>query len=281
MGFLDKILGRKNLELREPRFAGLKYPADAAELDERLDALLADSSDEAPGDSVRALVVAQGDYDFAGPTMARGWSSLRGQQVERVVLVGSSRLVPFRGLAVTGYDGFATPLGPVVSDRPALEALVQLDEVRAIEPAFDPEASLEVQLPFLQKVLGDVRLVPLLVGDATDEEVAGVLGGFADDPATIIVVSANLSHDVHAAQAAELDAETERAILDGERQVIGRHHSHGRVAIRGLMCVAAERGWQVDTLARATSATPTKPASADGSQTDEPVTGYGAFVFGE
>ncbi len=278
MGLLGRLFGGKEkLDLRKARFAGLLYPEDADELGERVDALLdqARGRREQADVALRALIVPQGDYDFAGALMARGWAQVEPVEgVERVVLVGTSRLVPFRGLAVTGYDGFDTPLGPVVSERAALEELVARESVRAIEPAFDPEASLEVQLPFLRRALGEqVALVPLLVGDATDEEVAEALAPLLDDPKTLVVVSANLSDDVTAAQAAELDDQTAAAIEALEPETLGRQHSHGRVAIRGLLRLAAQRGLRAVTLARATS------ADAAEQQAPGPVTGYGVFGF--
>lgn len=272
MGFFKKIFGGKDLTLREPEFAGMLYPADADELREELETLLAEANggDEPP----RALVVPHAEYTFAGPVMAEAWASVgeRADAIERVVVVGTSRLVPFRGLAVTGFDGFSTPLGPIVAERDAVEALARLEQVRAIEPAFDPEESVEAQLPFARYVLGDVALVALMVGDATDEEVEEVLSDFLDDEATLVVVSANLSHDVSAERAESLDEETCRAIEALDPEAVSREHSNARVAIRGLLRAARSRGMQAKLLDRRTSA---DTAGAEGG----PITGYGAFIF--
>ncbi|QDG50394.1 AmmeMemoRadiSam system protein B [Persicimonas caeni] len=273
MGFFDKLFGRNDLTLREPQFAGMLYPAGKAELRAAIERLLsgAEAGDEAP----RALIVPHAEFDFAGEVMARAWARVAGAEgIERIVLLGSSRLVPFRGLAVTGYDGFDTPMGPVVSDREAVESIARLEQVRAIEPAFDPEESIEAQLPFVRQVLKKTMIVPVLVGDATDEEVAEVLSTFVDDPATLIVICANMSHDVEPEQAHTLDAQTQAAIETLVPESISREHSAGRVAIRGLLRVANEAGWKATTLARSTS--------ADAAVTDAvtgPVTGYGAFAF--
>lgn len=284
MGFLKKLFGGRDLTLREPRFAGMLYPEDKAELSDTIDALLA----TARGDSrsPRALVVPHAEYAFAGPVMAEAWatvavaSSASNQAVEQVVVIGTSRLVPFRGLAVTGYDGFETPLGPVVSRREAVESIAGLEQVRAIEPAFDPEESIEAQLPFLRRVLGKkVLIVPVLVGDATDEEVAEVIERVLEDETTLVVVSANLSHDVTPEQADTLDAETQRAIEAFEPETISRDHSAGRVAIRGLLRVASAAGWQVKTLGRSTSAEAAESAGSEAGAVAGPVTGYGAFAF--
>ncbi len=272
MGFFDKLFGRKDLTLREPGFAGMLYPADADALRDEISELL--NAAERHGEVPRALIVPQGDYDFVGPVLAAGWIDYArpGEEIERVVVVGSSRLVPFRGLAITGYDGFQTPLGPLVCDRDEVRALARLEQVRAIEPAFDPETSVEVQLPFIHEVLGEVALVPTLVGDATDEEVEEVISQFIDDPAALVVVSANLSHDVSCERAEELDDETQQAIEALEPEAISREHSAGRIAVRGLLRAAKKAGLRAETLARSTS------ADAAGAQAG-PVTGYGAFGF--
>jgi MEMO1 family protein len=274
MGLFDKLLGRKREpNLRAPRFAGVLYPADAEVLRARVDELLA-AAGGGGGGATRAMIIPQGDYSVAGDAMAGGWAQLRpvADRIERVVLVGSSRLVPFRGLAVTGFEGFETPLGPVVIDVDAVQRLVGLDQVRAIEPAFDPEASLEVQLPFVQVVLGDVAVVPLLVGDTNDEDLQEVIAPFLGDAAALVVVSANLSHDVGPERAAALDDELRVAVEALTVEPIGREHSLARMAIRGLVGAAAGHGLTAEMLARSSSAdAPDTPA--------EPVTGFGVFVF--
>jgi AmmeMemoRadiSam system protein B len=282
MGFLDKLLGRDDLNLREPRFDGMLYPADEDELRDQVNTLLAQARSEFEQASgrPRALIVPQAEYDFAGAVMAAGWATLLDEHkldehkdaIERVVLVGSSRLVPFRGLAVTGYDGFQTPLGPIVFDREAIEALAHLESVRAIEPAFDPETSFEAQLPFVLEVLGDVALVPIMVGDATDEQVEEAIGELFDDPKTLVIVSANLSHDVAFEHAEALDRQTIDAIEALDPAPIEREHSAGRVAIRGLLRAAKARDLVGKNILRQTSAD-------TAGQEAGPVTGYGAFAF--
>jgi AmmeMemoRadiSam system protein B len=259
------------------------YPADDDELRDEVKSLLAQAQDDleerelAGGEQqwrTRALIVPQAEYVYAGPIMAAGWATLLDEtsDFERVVVVGSSRLVPFRGLAITGYDGFQTPLGPVAFDKQAIEALARLEQVRAIEPAFDPEASIEAQLPFVHEVLGEVALVPLMVGDATDAQVEEAIADFIDDPKTLVVVSANLSSDVSFERAEALDEETSRAIEALDAESIGREHSTGRIAIRGLVRAAKARGMIGRTITQRTS------ADTAGEEAG-PVTGYGAFAF--
>lgn len=275
MGLFDRLFGGKadDYQLREARFSGMMYPDEADELRGRIEGLMAGAPAPPVERMPEAIIAPHAEYAFAGPTMAAAYAALVAPEaIERIVLVGSSRLVPFRGLAVTGYDGFETPLGPALIDRERLGQVARRASVRAMEPVFDPEASLEVQLPFLQVVLDRFALVPLIVGDADSDEVAEVLGPFFDEEQTLVVVAANMSDDVTAERAAALDDELQAAIEGLDDEVIGRDHSYARVALQGLLRAAGERGLAAHTLDRRTS------AQVEGG-TDEAVTGYGAFAL--
>ena len=269
MGLFDKLFGRgAGFEAREPAFAGDIYPAQPDELRDLVSKLLDGASTEASS-STRALVVPHAAYGFAGETMAEAYATVRPEGFERVVVVGTSRLVPFRGLALDAWEGFETPLGALRyptdgfwDDAP--------ESVRWMAAAFDPEESIEAQLPFIQHVVGEVELVPVLVGDASPEDVVEVLRWLVDDQ-TLVVVSTNLSTDVVLERAGELDAQTESAIVEGRADAISRHHSHGRVALRGLLEFASQHGWSAECLARSNS-------HEQGGGADS-VVGYGAFAL--
>src|SRR6185369_6588534 len=103
------------------------------------------------------------------------------------VMLGPVHRVPVRGLAAPAADWFATPLGRIRIDRAAIAALSDLPQVVSSDRAHALEHSLEVQLPFLQKQLGEFDLVPLAVGDATVVEVAAVIERLWGGPETLIV----------------------------------------------------------------------------------------------
>src|SRR6185369_15319052 len=112
----------------------------------------------------------------------------------RAVLLGPVHRVPVRGLALPASDAFETPLGRVPIDAEAVRSLAGLAQVVRSDVVHAQEHSLEVQLPFLQKMLADFSLVPLAVGDATPAEVAQVLERLWGGPETLIVISTDLSH---------------------------------------------------------------------------------------
>src|SRR6185436_4560832 len=150
--------------LRPPAVAGAFYPGDAqtllGEVDELLDGV--ESFDVRFGHP-KVLIVPHAGYIYSGATAAHAYSELiqaRGV-IRRVVLLGPVHRVPVRGLALPGTDIFATPLGGIPIDADAVRSLAGLPQVVTSPKAHAMEHSLEVQLPFLQRVLGEFSLVPL------------------------------------------------------------------------------------------------------------------------
>jgi hypothetical protein len=186
-----------------------------------------------------------------------------------VVLIGPSHHVSFRGLAVPNADAFATPLGDVPVDRAAVERLLALPQVAQRDDAHAREHSLEVQLPFLQEVLGPFALVPLAAGDATADEVAEVLGLFVDEPGTLVVVSSDLSHYLDYESARRLDAATSRAIEALDDAALDAERACGCVGVAGLLVAARRRGLAAHTL--------DLRSSGDTAGGRDRVVGYGAY----
>ena len=193
--------------------------------------------------------------------------------IRRVVLLGPCHRVAVRGLAASSADAFSTPLGDVRIDREAIESITRLPQVSVTDATHAQEHSLEVQLPFLQLVLSDFTLVPLVVGDATDAEVAEVLDALWGGPETLIVVSSDLSHYEDCATAQRMDSATRRAIEDFNPNAIGRDQACGRVPVRGLLTVAERRKMRVATV--------DVRNSGDTAGSRDRVVGYGSWIFTE
>src|SRR5689334_914077 len=138
--------------IRAAAVAGMFYPGDAGALSTELDELLGGvEGGEARLGFPKALIVPHAGYIYSGPIAARG-------VVRRVVMLGPVHRVPVRGLAIPTDDAFATPLGTVPIDRAALESVRTLPQVVASDAAHLQEHALEVQLPFLQRQLGEFAL---------------------------------------------------------------------------------------------------------------------------
>ena len=183
--------------VRPAAVAGMFYPGEARSLAAEVEDLLGGASEPMPRLGYpKALVVPHAGYIYSGPVAARAYDELTSARgcVRRVVLLGPTHRVAVKGLAVPGAEAFATPLGAVRVDGEALAAVRDLPQVVVSDRAHALEHALEVQLPFLQKTLGDFALAPFAVGMASVAEVAQVLERLWGGPETLIVISTDLSH---------------------------------------------------------------------------------------
>lgn len=258
--------------VRPAAVAGTFYPADPTVLEHTLDQLLADVAMPAGAAVPKALVVPHAGYVYSGPIAAQAYARLAGlrDRVKRVVLLGPTHRVPVRGLALPETERFATPLGEVPLDRDAMQRIAGLPQVVRSEAAHRWEHAIEVQLPFLQRVLADFSLLPLAVGDATPEEVAEVLEALWGGEETLIVISSDLSHFLPDAAARHVDRQTVQYIL-----ALDPHLDHeqacGATPINGLLLAARRHGLRPVALdVRNSSETAGDP---------DRVVGYAAFAF--
>ncbi|MHB0974535.1 MAG: AmmeMemoRadiSam system protein B [Thiobacillus sp.] len=258
--------------IRPAAVAGMFYPDDPVELKRTVAGLLAKAGAAAPSRPPKAVIVPHAGYVYSGPVAASAYAqvaTLRGR-VRRVVLLGPTHRVYVRGLALPEADRFATPLGEVPLDREGMRAVAALPQVVRSAAAHRMEHSLEVQLPFLQQVLGDFLLLPLAVGDATAAEVAEVLEQVWGGDETLVVISSDLSHFLPDAVARKVDGGTVDAIL-----ALDSHLSHeqacGATPVNGLLLAARRHGLHPLVL--------DVRNSSDTAGDPERVVGYAAFAF--
>ena len=256
---------------RQPAVAGTFYPADPDELQSAVDGFLRAARTDQP--APRAMIVPHAGYIYSGPVAASGYARLLNREipVRRVVLLGPAHRVPFRGIAATSAASFSTPLGDIAIDRTAVDRLSELSQVHVLEEAHRLEHSLEVQLPFLQRTLGDFLLVPLVVGDATPEEISEVLEILWSGPDTLVIVSSDLSHYHNYDTARRLDRVTSRNIESLDYRAIEYDHACGRNPVNGLLFYARMHGMSAATL--------DLRSSGDTAGPRDQVVGYGTYVF--
>jgi AmmeMemoRadiSam system protein B/AmmeMemoRadiSam system protein A len=256
--------------IRPPAVSGLFYPTDAATLSRNVRAFLAAAHASAP--PPKALIVPHAGYVYSGAIAASGYATLQeiAPRIRRVVLLGPTHRVAVRGLALPGADAFTTPLGTVQVDKEAALIIAHLPFVTLSPQAHAQEHSLEVQLPFLQTVLPDFKVLPLAVGMASAEEVAQVLELLWGGDETLIVISSDLSHYLPYDTARSKDSATAAAILD-LAQGISHEQACGATPINGLLLAARRHHLSPHLLDLRNSGDTAGPR--DG------VVGYAAFAF--
>jgi MEMO1 family protein len=261
-------------KVRPAAVAGRFYPLDPVELRDLVNSLLAQVP-PATGHGPKALIAPHAGYLYSGPIAASAYAQLMParDQVQRIVLLGPSHYVALTGLATSSAQAFATPLGIIPVDLEAVRQVRALPQVQELDEAHVYEHSLEVQLPFLQTVLGDFSLVPLAVGDATPEEVSQVLETLWDGRETRFVISSDLSHYYDFQTAQRLDSATATAIENLNAGGLDGECACGRIPIRGLMQIARRHGLHARTVDLRNSGDTAGPRNK--------VVGYGAFVFEE
>lgn len=261
-------------KIRPAAVAGRFYPGSPRELETQVLAFLDDAAARMPATTraPKAVIAPHAGYIYSGPIAASAYArlSLDRASIARIILLGPSHRVNFRGLAVPSASLFATPLGNVRIDTAAIESVAHLPQVGLLDAAHSDEHSLEVHLPFIQLALGDVAVVPFAVGDATPDEVAEVLDALWGGDETRIVVSSDLSHYQAFSVAKELDADTSRAIELLRPDLIASDRACGRNPIAGLLTVARRRGLTVRTVDLRNSGETAGPR--------DQVVGYGAYV---
>ena len=266
--------------MRPAAVAGYFYPRDAEELTAVVDSLLetarlrATEVTVAPApDAPVGLVAPHAGYIYSGPVAASAYDCLRDRPVRRVAVLGPAHYVPLTGIAVPAATAFATPIGEVPVEVHTCAALAQRHECVTVDDhPHRREHSIEVQLPFLQRVLADAwTAVPLVVGATAPEQVADVLDTLCVDGDLLPVVSTDLSHYLDQPTAERRDRHTAQAVVDRDAAAIGSYDACGVFALRGLLCWARRHELDVRMLHLATS--------ADTAGEPERVVGYGAFAL--
>lgn len=259
--------------VRPPAVAGTFYPSDPVALGAEVDALLADAATRSARGTPKALVAPHAGYRYSGPVAASAYATLRGasEHVTRVVLLGPAHYVPVRGLAASSSDAFATPLGEVPLDRDTRSTACAMASVDIDDAAHAPEHSLEVHLPFLQRVLSAFSIVPFVIGRASPDAIADVLEELWGGAETIIVVSSDLSHYHDHATATARDRRTADAIVEGRGDELTTEAACGAYPVRGLLEAAGRHGLAPQLLDLRNSGDTAGPRDR--------VVGYGSFAL--
>lgn len=272
--------------IRPPAVAGSFYPADPQELVRIIDGFLARAAPTVSGEVV-GLVAPHAGYIYSGSVAAWSYASLRGRKFTRVVVIAPSHYQPFGFSSVYDGDAYTTPLGRVPVDRTFAAKLAQASpQLRLSDTGHgtapnQPEHALEVQLPFLQRVLGDFQLVPVIMGDQSydaSRALGRALSKLSQGSATLIVASSDLSHYHPYAEAVALDRKTLNAVQEFDFLSLSRNlERHAWEACGGGPIVAAMIA--AEGLGATQAALLKYANSGDTTNERGRVVGYGAVAF--
>lgn len=262
-----------------PAVAGVFYPAEPGTLQLDVDKLLLDAETEMarkfPATSrLKALIVPHAGYVYSGAVAASAYARLIPyvDEIRRVVIFAPAHRVAFTGLATSSADEFSTPIGRVPVDVQSRDLLLAGDfALSIVDEAFCDEHAVEVQLPFLQRLLFDYEIIPILVGNTDASAVSEVMQACWGGDETLLLVSSDLSHfhDYHTAE--QMDLRTTADIEALRPEGIRHEDACGRIPINGLLLAAREHDLHVQTVARCNS--------GDTGGDRQRVVGYGAYAL--
>ena len=260
--------------IRPAAIAGMFYPGKPDVLARNVDALLAAATPAATMAVPKAIIAPHAGYIYSGPIAASIYALIAPARtrIKRVVVLGPTHRVAIHGIALPGVNAFATPLGNIAIDAGAVKQLMALPYVGVSAEAHRQEHSLEVHLPFLQKVINEFTLVPLAVGRATAQQVASVIDMLWGGEETLIVISSDMSHYLPYTEAQATDNATAEAIL-ALRTDLNHDQACGATPVIGLNLLAQQRGLKAQLIDLRNS--------GDTAGDKARVVGYGSFAYYE
>lgn len=206
-------------KIREPAVAGSFYPGSAPILKREIEKYLNNASVEKIKGKIKCLIAPHAGYMYSGPVAAYAYKTVSGQSFEVVVVLAPSHRAYFKGAAVFDGDYYRTPLGDVLVDKEICQQLLAASPNFSVNEEADRfEHSLEVQVPFLQEVLKDFKLVPIIIGDFDFQkarEISQTLVEVIGQKNVLVVASSDLSHFHPADRAKNMDLPGLKSIEDG------------------------------------------------------------------
>ena len=241
------------MNVRPAAVAGTWYPRTSGALTREVDGYL-DAAGEGPAGDIRAVIAPHAGIMFSGPIAAHAYKAAARQQYDLIVLVGPSHFAGFDGVAVYPDGAFDCPLGLAQIDDVAARVALTFPIVHASTAPHRREHSLEMQLPFVRRLMPDARILPLLMGYQTRDTIEGLaiaLTAICGERRCLIVASSDLSHYFDARTAADLDGRVQALIgafdVDGFLELFEHYPEHERgryVACGGGPAIAVMRAAQ-------------------------------------
>jgi AmmeMemoRadiSam system protein B len=259
----------KNVKL--PNVAGAFYPADKVKLTEMVKTFLKQSQPPQKNKIPRALIAPHAGYVYSGQVAASVYKLLEQikDKVNKVAVLSPSHFFGLKSLAISDATHFYTPLGEIPVCSKTIEKLKDFPQIEELPKAFEKEHALEVHLPFLQSVLGNFELIPLIVGQVEAQEVYEIID-FFDKENIFMVISSDLSHFHDYDTAKKIDLKTKKTLEKMDYENLAHEDACGYYPLRGLLKWAKENELSLETIDMRNSG----DVSGDKSR----VVGYGSYI---
>jgi AmmeMemoRadiSam system protein B len=280
--------------IRNPAVAGSFYPKDATALRSMVDGFMAGVTGPQVKGRIIGLMSPHAGYIFSGQVAAYGYREIKNKTYDTVVILGPSHRAYLRGASVGNFDAYATPLGRVPVNRELVDALLDVEEFFSFsEEAHIREHSVETQLPFLQSVLFNFDILPILMGAPSMKEIKGIskaLTRVIQGRNVLLVASSDMSHYPTYRDAAEVDSRTlsiietfdPEQVVRSEARALSRGVENlsttlcGLSSVAAVMIVAKELGADAATVLHYANS---GDVVYGGRQEKRRVVGYGAVAF--
>lgn len=282
--FFQKLNRNRMNGYRRPAVAGLFYPSNPVRLHNEINTLLTPGNKEDFTGKIFGIIAPHAGYIYSGKTAAFAYNLLKGRNIGKVIILSPSHREFFPGSCIYDGEGYLTPLGRIQIDKEIAEKMAEeSDSVFIGKEGHNKEHAVEVHLPFLQTVLKDFKIVPVVMGDQEKnivDDLAKAVAAVSDEE-TLIIASSDLSHFYSRDTASKLDSLIEEDIKDFDHEKLLKDIAHkkceacGGGAIAALMKAADLKGIRnVKVLHRSDS--------GDVSGDTNEVVGYlSAVIFGE
>ena len=237
----EMTLGKRNEMIRPSAVRGRFYPSSPESLKGMIMQFLSQVPSSKTPENLIALICPHAGYIYSGEIAAYAYKLLEGKSIQTVILLGPSHYFPLRGASIWPGGAYQTPLGGIeVNEEMAAQIAQASESISFKREAHLREHSLEVQIPFLQMVLKDFQIVPILIGRISAPvmlEISQKLASILDKPGTLLIVSTDLSHYHPYDEATAMDRKTIEAIKSGDSDKLKTLVQDGEAELCGVMPV--------------------------------------------
>ena len=234
------------MKIRKAVLEGSFYPFGKKAMTEMIDGLMKEAKEIKLKGKLKALIVPHAGWVYSGLTASYAFRLLKNlkNKPEKILLIGPSHQVAFNGIALTNDDFFETRFGKIELIK-VDEKLFKNKNISLLPEAHEKEHDLEVELPFLQTILKEFKLLPITYGEIEPEKLAELIDSLIDEK-TLLIVSSDLSHYLYYDAAKKIDNESIKAVLDlnGKEEI----DACGREGIKALIILAKKNNWDVNLL---------------------------------